>query len=128
MNDSPRLETERYAPKPKRFILRRFGAIRHDAEPDYLVKGLLCSTGLVVVWGAPKCGKSFWVFDLLMHVALGRGYRGHRVRQGPIIYCALEGQKGFERRTEAFRKAKLADSPEDADPPFYLMTTPLSLV
>ena len=23
--------------------------------------------GLVVVWGPPKCGKSFWAFDLAMH-------------------------------------------------------------
>jgi len=114
-------------PKPKRFALRRFGAIRHDAEADYRVKGLLCSTGLAVVWGAPKCCKSFWVFDLLMHVARGRSYRGHRVQRGEIVYCALEGQKGFERRIEAFRREKLADDPE-ADPPFYLMSTPLSLV
>jgi hypothetical protein len=128
MNDHPRLETERYAPKPKRFVLRRFGGIKHDAENAYLVKDLLCSTGLVVVWGAPKCGKSFWVFDLLMHVARGLAYRGHRVRQGTIVYCALEGQKGFERRVEALRRGKLADNPEDADPPFYLMATPLSLV
>jgi AAA domain-containing protein len=127
MNDYPRLETERYAPRRERFVLRRFGAIKHDAENAYLVKDLLCSTGLVVVWGAPKCAKSFWVFDLLMHVARGLAYRGHRVRQGTIVYCALEGQKGFERRIEAFRRGKLADSPE-ADPPFYLMSTPLSLV
>ncbi len=93
---------------------------------DYLVKGLLPDAGLVVVWGPPKCGKSFWVLDLLMHVALGCEYRDNRVNQGAVIYCALEGQKGFRRRIEAFRQENI-DNPE-TDPPFYLMETPLNLV
>ena len=39
-----------------------------------------------------------------MYVALGWEYRGLRVKQGFVVYCALEGQKGFARRIEAFRK------------------------
>jgi hypothetical protein len=27
--------------------------------------------GLILVWGPPKCGKSFWTFDTVMHIALG---------------------------------------------------------
>ena len=30
-----------------------------------------------------------------MHIALGRSYRGHRVRQGPVVYLALEGGLDF---------------------------------
>ena len=45
---------------------------------------------------------------------------------GPVVYCALEGQRGFRCRKEAFRIEKLAKIPE-ADPPFFLMETPLSL-
>ena len=37
----------------------------------YLVKGILPRTGLAVVWGPPKCGKSFWTFDVTVHIALG---------------------------------------------------------
>jgi hypothetical protein len=48
------------------------------------------------------------------------------VRQGTIVYCALEGAEGFRNRIEAFRQAKLPEA--DGDPPFYLMATPLSLV
>ena len=70
------------APSP-RFRITRFGEIKPDGEAQYLVKGLLQSTGLAVVWGEPKCGKSFWTFDLLMHVSLGRLYRGRRVTAGP---------------------------------------------
>jgi hypothetical protein len=109
-----------------RFEQTPFGQFKLDEHAPYLVKGLLPRSGLAVVWGPPKCGKSFWAFDLLMHVGLGWEYRGHRVISGPIVYCALEGAEGFRKRIEAFRQAKLAEG--DASPPFYLMTAPLGLV
>ena len=65
---------------------------------NYTVKGVLPRVGLAVVWGPPKCGKSFWTFDLVMHVATGRPYRGRRVRQGVVVYLALEGGSGFANR------------------------------
>jgi hypothetical protein len=110
-----------------RFALVPFAEFKLEEHAPYLVKGLLPRSGLAVVWGPPKCGKSFWVFDLLMHVSLGWEYRGHRVVSGPIVYCALEGAEGFRKRIEAFRLAKLAEG-GDAAPPFYLMTVPLGLV
>lgn len=110
-----------------RFEITRFAAIKADGAAQYLVKGLLQSTGIAVVWGPPKCGKSFWAFDLLMHVALGRTYRGHRVTSGLVVYCALEGAQGFRNRIEAFRQTKMSET-DDGDPPFYLMATPLNLV
>jgi AAA domain len=79
---------------------------------------------LIVVWGPPKCGKTFWVFDLMMHAALGWEYRGRRVEAGTVVYIACEGERGLSARKEAFRLAKL---PEDADPSFYLLTTRLDL-
>lgn len=92
-----------------RFHLVPFCGITFDAA----VKGLLCSTGLIVVWGPPKCGKSFFVFDLVMHVALGWPYRGRRVRQGNVVYCALEGCAAFKNRVEAFRQKHLAGYSSD---------------
>ena len=76
-----------------------------------------------MVWGPPKCGKSFWAFDLAMHVALGWSYRGRRVRQGACVYLALEGEQGFRARVEAFRKHHNV-----ADAPFYLITNRTDLV
>ena len=94
---------------------------------NYLVKGLFPRVGLAVIWGPPKCGKSFWVFDALMHVVLGWDYRGHRVASGPVVYCALEGVQGFKNRVEAFRLEKLSET-DGGSPPFYLMPASLSLV
>jgi AAA domain len=110
-----------------RFRLLAFNDITLDSSANYLIKGLLPRVGLAVVWGPPKCGKSFWIFDALMHVALGWEYRGHRVAPGPVVYCALEGAQGFRNRVEAFRQAKLSEA-DSGSPPFYLMAASLSLV
>jgi hypothetical protein len=65
-----------------RFRLQPFNSIGLDTVPEYLIKDILPRTGIAVVWGPPKCGKSFVVFDLMMHIALGWEFRGHRCR-GP---------------------------------------------
>jgi hypothetical protein len=120
-------------PKPKangqekepRFKLVSFNNIIVSSDPAYLVKGIIPAGGLVVVWGPPKCGKSFWTFDLLMHPALGWEYRGRRVQQGPVVYVALEGGKSFHNRVEAFRRQ--SDIGNQAVP-FFLITNALNLV
>jgi len=102
-----------------RIYLVPFQEIRLGTRRRDLVARLIPRVGLIIVWGPPKCGKSFWAFDLAMHVALGWEYRGRRVHQGPVVYCAFEGQTGIEARIEAFRQRYLAE--ESAEPPpFYL--------
>jgi AAA domain len=76
--------------------------------------------------GAPKCGKSFFTFDLSMHVALGWTYRGQKVEQGTVVYCAAEGGVGFSNRVEAWRQRHLAE--DHAPIPFYLLAVPLDLI
>lgn len=110
----------------RRFLLVPFDKIRPGAERNYLVKGLIPRSGLVVVWGAFKSGKIFWVLDLALHVVLGWTYRGKRVSQGAVVYCVFEGADGFKGRVEAFRQTYLAEA---AGPvPFYLMAASLDLV
>jgi hypothetical protein len=113
--------------RPKRrFHLKRFGEIKPATKPNYLIKGILPRVGLAVVWGEPKCGKSFWTFDAVMHVVLNWQYRGRKVQPGPAVYCALEGGVGFSRRVEAWRQQYLLTDHED--PPFYLLDVPLDLI
>src|SRR5205823_2399537 len=50
-----------------RFRLIPFAELRPRSEPAYLIKGLIPRRGLTVIWGPPKCGKSFWTFDALAH-------------------------------------------------------------
>ena len=66
----------------QRVMLEAWNDTGMSRASNYLVKGILPRTGLAVVWGTPKCGKSFWTFDLVVHIALGREYRGRKVQQG----------------------------------------------
>jgi hypothetical protein len=109
-----------------RFKLKPFNEITLTTAPNYLVKGVIPRTGLVVVWGPPKCGKSFWVSDLVLHIALGWGYRGRRVHQGSVVYLALEGGHGFRNRIEAWRRRHL--NGHHGDVPFFLLDVPVDLV
>jgi hypothetical protein len=97
--------------------------IKLDTERrGYLVKGLLPDSGLGVIWGPPKCYKSFWAVDVGLHIALGRDYRGRRVEQTGVVYIGLEGRHGLPARIEAFKKHHDVDRAL-----FHLVTTPLNL-
>jgi hypothetical protein len=113
-------------PKPRqhRFPLKPLDNITVSMAPNFLIKGLLPRTGLGVVWGPPKCGKSFWTFDLVMHVACGRNYRGRLVRKGTVIYLALEGSFGFAGRVEAWKQRHKPSK----DAPFYLLDVSIDLI
>jgi hypothetical protein len=113
---------EESAPR-RHFSLVPFSAVKLDSEPAYVIKGLIPRAGLTVIWGPPKCGKSFWMFDAAMHVALGWEYRGRRVQQGAAVYLAFEGGFGFSRRIEGFRQHLNV-----TEAPFYLISGSADLV
>lgn len=117
--------TERVVPlkSRRRLKLIPFIDLKVGHVSSYLVKGIIPRVGLVVVWGPPKCGKSFWTFDLVMHIALGWEYRSHRVQSGPVVYCAFEGADGFRSRAEAFRRQH-----DIVEAPFYLVPTVMDLI
>jgi hypothetical protein len=110
--------------QPKNFTFKPFSTITLPALSNYSIKGIFPKVGLVVVWGPPKSGKSFWTFDAVMHIATGRNYRGRNVRQGTVVYCALEGGSGFAGRVEAWRRRHKPSK----DVPFYLLDVPVDLV
>jgi hypothetical protein len=86
------------------YWLIHFNDLRPGTKSGFIVDGVIPCSGLVAVWGPPKSGKSFWTFDLVLHIALGWKYRGRRVEQGPVVYLAFEGGAGFHNRAEAFRR------------------------
>jgi hypothetical protein len=109
-----------------KFKLIRFSNLQTNTSSAYLIKGLIPRAGLTVVWGPPKCGKSFLMTDAMLHVALGWDYRGRKVHGGPVVYCAFEGADGYGKRAEAFRKHHSLDAGHD--PAFFLMPRPMSFV
>jgi len=110
----------------RRFNLTPYSDITLPQGRDYLVKGMVPRQGVVVAWGAPKCGKSFLAYDLAMHVALGREYRGRRVQQGPVVYIAAEGASGQGARIAAWRTRNMGG--HDGPVPFALVADRPDLV
>lgn len=46
--------------------------------------------GAYILAGAPKIGKSFLVAQMAYHVSTGKAFWGYQVRQGSVLYLALE--------------------------------------
>jgi hypothetical protein len=106
------------------FPATAFADVRlNGKERNYLIKGLLPRSGIVVVWGPPKSGKSFWCMDVFLHGALAWEYRERKVQQASVVYVALEGRNGIPARVEAFKIRH-----EVSEAPFYLVTHPMNLV
>ena len=96
--DEYRKMVERFRPIP-------WANIEPDLEDEDLIEGLVPSSGLIVVYGPPGCGKSFFVSHLVLHIAAGLRYAGRDTKKARVIYIAAEGQKGFKRRVKAAREA-----------------------
>lgn len=56
---------------------------------EWIIKGILRS-GLYILAGAPKVGKSFLVGQIAYHVSTGRPLWGYPVQRSPVLYMALE--------------------------------------
>jgi AAA domain len=121
-NESPNGKTDESPVGAFKFI--RFPEIRAIRDPDYLIKGVIVAKGLICVWGPPACGKTFFVLDVVMHIALGWEYRGRKIKQGPVLYISLEASEGFKKRVDAFRQHVMKS---DADAPFAMLDVPVKL-
>ena len=100
------VDSANLAPVAKR---ERFAALSIDeflnAPPiRWLVKRVIPQAEIGVVYGASGSGKSFFLLDLCMAVALGKPWRGLRVKQGTVVYICAEGAGGFRLRVEAYRR------------------------
>ena len=78
-----------------------------DIEPSlldtYLVKGLLSSGAMSVIYGPSNSGKTFFALDLAYHIAIGAPWRGRRVVQASVLYLAAEGGTGVLNRISALK-------------------------
>ena len=69
---------------------------------DWLVKHIVPAADLGVLFGASGSGKSFVSLDLAFCIALGRPWRGHKARQGPVIIITAEGGGSYGKRIKAY--------------------------
>jgi len=91
------------APDPKRLLLHP-SELRSQA-PSWLIKGVMPSSGLGLIYGPSGTGKSFAVIDMALCIAAGRDWHGRKLkRQGGVIYVCGEGQQGVANRLRAWEK------------------------
>lgn len=116
------------AEPPSRFGTVTWGEIDFDArQTSYLVKRLLSTTAMSVVYGESGCGKTFVAMDIALHVALGWDWRGRKVKRAGVLYLALEGGLlGSARRIAAFRRHHRRDI--DDDVPFAVVPSAVNLL
>lgn len=78
----------------------------------WLVKNLLGDAEQSAVYGPPGSGKSVLVEDMALHIAGGVDWHGRAVKQGAVVYVALERKVLVERRAIAYRERHgIADLP-----------------
>lgn len=83
-----------------------FDEIEPLLDAQDFVQGVLVEQSAAVVYGESNAGKTFWTTDLALHVAAGMEWNGRRVEQGGVVYCVLEGGRGFRNRVSVWRDAK----------------------
>jgi hypothetical protein len=114
-------------PRKVRFKLINFDDLRpSEGEQPYVVEELIPCQGMTVMWGPPKCFKSFLILDIAFHIASGREYRGRYVKQGTVIYCAFEGGYELNKRIHALRLEY--DLPDSSGTPFEAMLGNANLI
>jgi hypothetical protein len=98
------LEPEKVAPniKPTGLPLIYFQDVKPALKSEDFIEGLLIKAAMSVTYGPSNCGKTFFMADLALHVALGLEWRGREVERAGVIYCAMEGAHGIANRVAAF--------------------------
>jgi hypothetical protein len=93
-----------------------------ERDRNALVRHLLYPGDTVLLYGASGECKSFLGADLGWHLAMGRGWHGRPVKQVPVLYAALEGVDGFQKRLRA-----LTEVHGDPGDMFAQLAIPVSL-
>ncbi len=90
---------------------RSFAELDSLPDPRFVVAGMVPEDGLIVVYGKPKRGKSFWGLELSLCMATVTPFFGETLgRHGPVIYVAAEGGAAAVRnRVRAWCKARKVD-------------------
>jgi hypothetical protein len=95
---------------------------RLDGRP--IIKGYLEHEQISLLVGEKGCGKTFFALDRDLHVAAGRDWFGRKVKQGTVVYLAVEAGNSITNRVVAWRREH---GFEGKDIPFAVITSPVDL-
>jgi len=89
---------KRFTPWPAR-------EARFDPKVRALIKGVIASGEVALLYGPSGAGKSFVAMAICFAIAEGvESLAGRRVRQGSVVYVAFEGGAGLRNRVVAARE------------------------
>lgn len=107
-------------------FISKFGATRWEdigtgptQRYEWVVEDIIPKGEQVLVFGDSGSGKSFSIFDMSIHVALGKPFFGKNVEPGLVIYIAAEAGKGFIKRKAGYN---VRHNLGDRHVPFVLLT------
>ena len=99
----PQSNATNLAQHAQRFTLLGIDDLAALPPVDYLIKGVLPSSGLAAIYGPSGSGKTFVALDLLMAVACQSDWFGYKVKNAPVTYIGLEGKSGINNRIKAWQ-------------------------
>jgi hypothetical protein len=106
LTDDPLADGEK-----RRFHLHTIAELKVQEPPRWFVKGVLPQAALGVLYGETGSGKTFFLLDLVAHIAAGRPWRDHKVNQASVVYVCAEGAGGFRNRIAALGRSFDAELP-----------------
>jgi hypothetical protein len=105
-------------PATKKFALERWSEIGFDLNTEWLIKGVLPTHGVGLIYGKSQSFKSFVAMHMALCVSTKRLWAGKRVEQASVVYIAAEGAAGLRKRKAGYVKA-WPDPPDEVD--FHLV-------
>lgn len=106
-NDFEEVVDEEPVPEKRdRFDLIRVDDFVNRLPPKWLIKGILPAASTSMTFGGSGDGKTFAILDMACCIARGISWRGHKVRQGKVVYICAEGIGGFTTRLRAYGKQR----------------------
>ncbi len=104
-----RYEPEKKEPKPEKppfdwqaHSIGHEDLLKKELTPiTYLVDKFLVEIGLAIIAAKKKMGKSWMALQLAQCIAIGEAFLDMAVKQGPVVYLALEdGERRLRQRLE----------------------------
>ena len=97
----------------KLFTLLTASELTSLPPTQWVVKNILPEKGLAAIFGQSGSGKSFLAMDLLLKIAQGTEWFGHKILNKSVIYIPLEGRSGLSNRIKAWEKENLTSCPKN---------------
>ena len=85
--------------------------------PNWLIKNFIEKHTIGSLFGEAASMKTFIVIDMGLCISTGKGWHGHRVKQGPVLYICGEGKAGIAKRIKAWEKVN------DTKAPLFFVST-----